>query len=121
MPRIGTLAAVLVDFFGRSMITYSSADASARLPVAADARRLLDDVRLRARRRPLVISLSAPLRMTSARVGEPDSRIAAVNPAAIDSTDTSTTTTPAMPTMATPDEPSRCGMVRRLSAVTAMV
>ena len=71
--------------------------------------------------RPLVISLSAPLRMTMARVGDPDPRIAAVNPDAIESTDTNTTTTPAMPTMATPDEPSRCGMVRRLSAVTAMV
>ena len=59
--------------------------------------------------RPLVISLSAPLRITSARVGEPEPRIAAVKPAAIDSTETSTTTTPAMPTMATPDEPSRCG------------
>ena len=56
---------------------------------------------------PLVISLSAPLRITSARDGEPDSPIAAVKPAAIDSTDTSTTTTPAMPMMATPDEPRR--------------
>ena len=54
--------------------------------------------------RPLVISLSAPLRITSARDGEPEPRMAAVKPAAIDSTDTSTTTTPAMPTMATPDE-----------------
>ena len=64
---------------------------------------------------PLVISLSAPLRITSARTGEPDSSIAAAKPCAIDSTDTSTITTPAMPTIATPDEPSRCGMVRRLS------
>ncbi|MEZ5283541.1 MAG: hypothetical protein R2712_01785 [Vicinamibacterales bacterium] len=70
---------------------------------------------------PLVISESAPLRMTSARAGLPDSPIAAVKPAAIDSTDTSTTTTPAMPTMATPDEARRCGIVRRLSAVTARV
>ena len=51
---------------------------------------------------PLVISLSAPLRITSARSGDPDPCIAAANPAAIDSTDTNTTTTPAMPTMATP-------------------
>ena len=71
--------------------------------------------------RPLVISLSAPLRITSTRAGEPASCIAALNPAAIDSTDTSTTTTPAMPMMATPDEPRRCGMVRRLRAVTANV
>ncbi len=39
---------------------------------------------------PLVISLSAPLRMTSARSGEPAPRIAAVNPSPIDSTATST-------------------------------
>ena len=71
--------------------------------------------------RPLVISLSAPLRMTSARLGEPERCIAAVKPAAIDSTDTKTTTTPAMPTIATSDEPSRGGMVRRLSAMTASV
>src|SRR5262245_14063083 len=70
---------------------------------------------------PLVISLSAPLRITSARLSEPDSSIAAAKPCAIDNTETSTITTPAMPTMATPEEPSRCGMVRRLSNVTAMV
>ncbi len=40
-----------------------------RLAVAPDARRLLDDVDRRSRARPLVISLSAPLRMTSARLG----------------------------------------------------
>ena len=71
--------------------------------------------------RPLVISLSAPLRITSARSGEPDPCIAAVKPAAIDSTDTNTTTTPAMPTMATPDELRRCGIVRMFSASTASV
>ena len=59
--------------------------------------------------------------MTMARVGEPESRIAAVNPEAIDSTDTSTMTTPAIPTMATPDEPRRCGIVRKLRAVTASI
>ena len=71
--------------------------------------------------RPLVISLSAPLRITSARTVEPDCSMAAEKPCAIDSTDTSTMTTPAMPTMATPEEPRRCGMVRRFSIVTAMV
>src|SRR6478672_8790788 len=70
---------------------------------------------------PLVSSLSAPLRRTSARSGEPEPRMAAEKPAAIDSTDTKTTTTPAMPTIATPDEPSRAGIVRRLSAITASV
>jgi hypothetical protein len=59
--------------------------------------------------------------MTSARDGDPEPRIAAVNPAAIDSTETNTTTTPAIPTIATPVDPRRRGMVRRLSDVTAMV
>ena len=54
-------------------------------------------------------------------MGEPDPCIAAANPAAIDSTDTNTTTTPAMPMMATADELSRAGIVRRLSAITARV
>src|ERR1700752_1991084 len=71
--------------------------------------------------RPLVISLSAPLRITGARLGEPDPVIAAEKPAAIDSTDTNTTTTPAIPTTATADELSRAGIVRRFSAVTAMI
>src|SRR5687767_13693546 len=71
--------------------------------------------------RPLVISLSAPLRITSARTGDPDASIAAAKPCAIDNTETSTITTPAMPTIATPDEPRRCGMVRRLTIVTASV
>ena len=71
--------------------------------------------------RPLVISLSAPLRMTSARLADPDPRMAAANPAEIDSTDTKTTTTPAMPITATADEPSLAGMVRRLSAMMATV
>ena len=82
--------------------------------------RLLDDFDLRAGP-PLVISLSAPLRMTSARSREPDPCIAAVKPAAIDSTDTNTTTTPAMPTIATAEELRRCGIVRMFSAMTASV
>src|SRR5690606_3722594 len=71
--------------------------------------------------RPLVISESAPLRITMARSGDPASCIDALNPSAIDSTATRTTTTPAMPMMATMDDPSRCGMVRRLSTVTATI
>jgi hypothetical protein len=54
-------------------------------------------------------------------LSEPDCSIAAEKPWAIDSTDTSRLTTPAMPMMATPEDPSRCGMVRRFSSVTAMV
>jgi hypothetical protein len=105
-PRIGTLAEVLVDFFGMSMMTKSSAERSAfcpsrRVPGAC----LITSTSFRLR--PLVISLSAPLRITMARDGEPEPRIAAVKPDAIDSTETNTTTTPAMPTMATPDDPSR--------------
>jgi hypothetical protein len=71
--------------------------------------------------RPLVNSVSEPLRMTSARPGEPDPCMAAEKPAAIDSTDTKTTTTPAIPMMATADELSLAGIVRRLSAITAAV
>jgi hypothetical protein len=90
------------------------------LIVAAESRRLLDDVHFGAAE-PAVISLSAPLRITIARIGDPDSCIAAVKPCAIESTETSTTTTPAMPTTATLDDPSRRGIVRRLSDVTATV
>src|SRR5687767_14129744 len=71
--------------------------------------------------RPLVITLSAPLRITIARTGDPDASMAATKPCAIDNTETSTITTPAIPTIATPDEPRRCGMVRRLTIVTANV
>ena len=46
---------------------------------------------------------------------------AAEKPAAIESTDTNTTTTPAIPTIATSDEFSRTGMVRRFKAITATV
>src|SRR5678816_2099510 len=70
---------------------------------------------------PLVSSVSAPVRRMRARSGEPDPVIAAANPAAIESTETKTMTTPAMPIMATADEPSREGIVRRLTDMTAIV
>src|SRR5688572_22026861 len=70
---------------------------------------------------PLVSSVSAPLRITSARPGEPEPCIAAAKPAAIDSTETNTTTTPAIPIMATADELRRAGMVRKFSAMMAAV
>src|SRR5262249_39752871 len=68
---------------------------------------------------PLVISSSAPVRITSARSGEPALCIAAKKPSAIDKTATNTMTTPAIPMTATAEEPSRCGIVRRLTTVTA--
>ena len=54
-------------------------------------------VRVASRSRPLVISLSAPLRNTIATSGAPDTVIARRKPAAMESTPTSTPTTPAMP------------------------
>ena len=119
-PRIGTFAAVLVEIFGRSIITNNSADATAVWPSRRRPGACLM-MSTSGPPSPLVISLSAPLRITSARDVDPEPCMAAVKPEAIDSTETSTITTPAMPMMATPDEPSRCGMVRRLSAVTASV
>ena len=121
MPRTGTFAGASGDdFFGRSIITISSAAASGVWPS-----RLIPGACLMTSTsvplRPLVISLSAPLRITSARSGEPEPCIAAVKPAAIDNTDTNTTTTPAMPMMATPDELRRCGIVRMFRASTASV
>ncbi len=71
--------------------------------------------------RLLVISESAPLRMTSTRSGEPASAIAILNPSAIDSTAIRTMTTPAMPIMPTIDELSLWGIVRMLRSVTATV
>src|SRR4030095_14993254 len=120
IPRIGTWAAVPVDFFGRSMITNSSAELSGDCPLRRTPGACLM-TSTSGPPRPLVISLSAPLRITSARLGEPDPVMAAGNPAAIESTDTKTTTTPAMPMTATPDELRRCGIVRRLSALTVSV
>jgi len=70
---------------------------------------------------PLVISVSEPGRITSARPREPDPTIALENPAEIDNTDTKTTTTPAIPIMATAEEPNLLGIVRRLSIITAAV
>ena len=77
-------------------MTYSSADASAAWPVRRMPGACLM-MSTSAPSRPLVNSLSAPLRITSARFGEPDPVIAAEKPAAIDSTETNTTTTPANP------------------------
>ena len=69
----------------------------------------------------LVISVSDPALITKARSAEPDPFIALENPAEIDRTETKTTTTPAMPMMATAEEPSLPGIVRRFSIITAVV
>src|SRR5262245_51804232 len=70
---------------------------------------------------PLVISVSDPARKTRARPDDPDPAIALENPSDMDSTDTKTTTTPAIPIMATAEEPSRAGIVRRFIIITATV
>src|SRR5439155_15753916 len=121
MPRSGTWAGESGDdFFGTSTITWSPADTSAvepscRMPGAS----LMTVASVPSI--PLVISVSEPSRMTSARPGEPAPIIAPANPAEIDSTDTKTTTTPAIPIMATAEEPSLLGTVSRLSSITAIV
>jgi len=70
-PRIGTFASVPVERLGRLMMTNSSADASGPAPVrvtpGASAM-----MRVLSRKKPLTISLSAPLRKTMAASGEPE-------------------------------------------------
>src|SRR5262245_40424097 len=70
---------------------------------------------------PLVISVSDPARKTRARPFDPEPPMAAENPAEMDRTETNTTTTPAIPIIATAEEPSLAGTVRRLSITTANV
>jgi hypothetical protein len=70
---------------------------------------------------PLVISESAPARITITVSSSPTVFIALRNPSAIDSTPTNTITTPMMPTTATADDPARCPSDRRLTLVTAMI
>ena len=71
--------------------------------------------------KPLVISVSLPARSTMTVCGSPVPVIAARKPSAIDSTAVKTITTPAMPMTATVDEPSRCGIDRSVTPVTAMI
>src|SRR5215471_3160018 len=70
---------------------------------------------------PLVISVSEPRCIISARSGNPDPCRADEKPTEIDSTETNTITTPAMPIIATTEEPSRAGSVCRLIHITARV
>src|SRR5262245_1563571 len=69
----------------------------------------------------LVISESAPARITMARLGEPAFAIAARNPSPMDRTATNTITTPAIPITANAEELKRCGIVRTLSDATVRV
>ena len=119
-PRKGTLASVPVDRLGRLMITNNSAAASGpsaerATPGASEMRRVS------ARESTLVISVSAPLRSTTAKSAGPLGVIAARKPAAIESTPTKTATTPAMPTAAAVAAPLRSGSVRRLKSVTLVI
>ena len=75
-------------------------------------------MRVLSRRKPLTISLSAPLRRTMAASGEPEAVMAFLNPTPIESTPTSTATTPAMPITAAATEPSRCGMLSKPNLLT---
>ena len=89
-------------------MTNSSPDATGpcsprRTPGASPMRRTSSRVRM------LIISLSAPERITIAVSGEPVVAIVLRKPSAIDSTATNTATTPAMPTTATSDEAERAG------------
>ena len=117
-PRKGTLASVLVERLGTSMITNSSADATAA-PFSRATPGASLTIRATSRPRPLDISLFAPSRRTIAMSSRPVDVTARRNPCAIDRTPTNTTTTPAMPAVATMAEPLRRGMVHTPNHVTA--
>ena len=67
---------------------------------------------------PLIISLSLPLRSTSAVSAEPADTRVLRKPSPMDSTATSTPTTPMTPTIVATEDPRRWPMVRRLSQIT---
>ena len=117
-PRSGTLASVPVERFGRSTTTNSSGEASALPPARAApgacATTSASDLSI-----TLVISLSAPERITMAVSGEPVEVITRRNPSPIDNTPTSTATTPAMPNIAATADPRRVGRLRILKPISA--
>jgi len=84
-PRIGTLASVPVERLGRLMMTKSSAEASEPSAVRATPGASAM-TRVLSRRKPLTISLSAPLRRTIAASGEPEAVRALRKPTPIEST-----------------------------------
>src|ERR1035441_7162159 len=115
-PRNGTLASVPVARLGRSMMTNNSAEASGPLALRATPGGSAI-MRVSSWLKPLTISLSAPLRRTIAPSGEPETVMACLNPAAMESTPTSTPTTPAMPTIVAAAEPRRCGRLNNPNLV----
>src|SRR5437763_229360 len=102
------------------MIANNSAEASGpSVPCAtpgASATR-----RVSSRSRPLDISSFAPLRNTIAESGELEAAIVRLNPAAIESTPTSTPTTPTIPKRAAATEPRRCGKLNRPNLATDII
>jgi hypothetical protein len=110
-PRNGTLASVPVERLGNSRLTYNSEEA-ATTPGALAMMRVSSLLMM------LVISVSAPLRMTSAAAGEPPVVMARRNPWAMDSIPTSTATTPAMPKTAAAAAPLRSGRLDKLNRVS---
>jgi hypothetical protein len=78
-------------------------------------------IRVLSRRKPLTISLSAPLRRTIAASGEPEAVMAFWNPAPIERTPTRTATTPAMPMTAAATDPRRCGMLSKPNLLTETI
>jgi hypothetical protein len=70
---------------------------------------------------PLVISLSAPERITITVSSSPVAAMALRKPSAIERTPTNTMTTPTIPKIATAEEPRRWRIDRRLTLVTAII
>src|ERR1035441_8749116 len=99
------------------MMTNSSADASGPVSVRATpgASAMM---RVLSRRKPLTISVSAPLRRTIAASGEPEAVMAFSKPTPMESTPTRTATTPAMPMTAAATDPRRCGMLSKPNLLT---
>src|SRR5712691_4584953 len=119
-PRSGTLASVCVERLGRLTTTNSSGDTSA-FPLARAIPGASPMTFASSRPRMLIISLSAPERMTIAASGAPVDSIVFLNPWPIESTPTSTATTPATPNIAVAAAPLRRGRVRRLNSMSALV
>ena len=119
-PRNGTFASVPVVRLGRLMMTNNSAEESGpwslRATPGASAM-----TRVASRSKPLTISLSAPLRRTIAPSGEPETVMACLKPAAMESTPTSTATTPAMPMTVAATAPRRCGRLINPNLVTEAI
>ena len=117
-PRSGTLASVPVVRLGTSTTTNSSAEATGPAGVRSTPGASFT-MRVASISRPLDISVSLPVRSTSATSGDVPRSITRRNPSAMERTATKTATTHAKPTTATLDGPSRSRRLRRFIAVTA--